>query len=320
MKHMIVEIATHGSVIRRDHESFVIQIGDIKEEVPAEKVESIAVTSNSMISTKAIELCLERNIQLVLLDGIGRPIGRFWASSPGKNTEIRRRQYASQEGPQAFEISKDITLQKIKGQRRFLIDLKNNRSDESINLRNAISLIHHQMAILSELTYSANWKSQMLGIEGYSASLYFRTISSILPKRWSFTERSQYPARDGFNALLNYLYGMGYISVEKSVILSGLDPNAGFYHADAYGRSTLVYDIIEIFRPLIDRIAVSFFTKKKVNENWFETLADEGIRISKSARYKLIAEYDEKARKKIEKGTWEQCRRLISLTSGEGEL
>ena len=55
---MIVEVSTHGSVIKRDHDSFVVKCGAESTEIPAEKVSAILVTANALVSTPAIKLAI----------------------------------------------------------------------------------------------------------------------------------------------------------------------------------------------------------------------------------------------------------------------
>lgn len=311
---MIVEISTHGSVLKRDHETFLVVNENEKAEVPAEKVDTIIITANTLISTQAIRLCIERNIQLVISDWSGRPVGRLWVSTSGKNTEIRRKQYFNQDTGIAFNISLEVTAIKLKRQKKFLADLKHNRRGSNNELESAISGISAAIAKLSKIKFSEGWKETLLGIEGASAAAYFRAISASLPSRWSFQQRSQYPARDGFNAVLNYIYGMGYVDVEKAIIISGLDPNAGFYHADSYGKPTLSFDLMELMRPLLDRTAVSLFTKRLVKEDWFEEQEEiGGIFLSKKARSTIIEAYTEKNRKRVEKEAWDYCKKVIRM-------
>ncbi|MDE1766198.1 MAG: CRISPR-associated endonuclease Cas1, partial [Thaumarchaeota archaeon] len=259
---MIVEVATHGSVIKRDHESFVVKNADSTSEIPAEKIDVIIISSNSLVSTQAIRLCIEKEIQLVISDWAGRPIARLWSSTPGKATQIRRNQYLTQETKLAFEISKHIVQVKLEKQRKFLRYLKNNRDNAPEQVEKAISAITKSISSVCRLDYSVDAKNTLLGYEGSSAMQYFSAVSKSLPIKWQFKDRSQNPARDAFNATLNYLYGIAYGSVEKIIILSGLDPNAGFYHSDIYGKPTLSFDIIELVRSDIDRTIVSVFTKR----------------------------------------------------------
>ena len=148
---------------------------------------------------------------------------------------------------------------------------------------------------LKSLEYTPSFKQSLLGIEGFAASEYFSAISQALPKKYAFKERSRQPASDKFNAVLNYAYGLTYSNMEKVIILSGLDPNAGIYHADAYGKPTLVFDVIELFRAKVDRLVIKLFTKRMVKDSWF-TVPQQGdpaagIFLSKEGRKAIINGY-----------------------------
>ena len=323
---MIIEVATHGSAIRRKRDRFIIETktqDGTKEqsEIPAEKVEAIMITSNAMISTQAVKLCIEKQIQMVLARYSGRPYARMWASTPGKATEIRRRQYLNSDTQMALEISQEIVLEKIKRQKSVLLDLKNNRrrtGDDAIlhKLSDAIDGINRTRQKINQLRREIiGFKQTLLGFEGLCAAKYFGAVSSCLPKKWQFEKRSQNPGLDAFNASLNYMYGMGYAGVEKTIILSGLDPNAGFYHADSYGKPTLAFDIIELCRPIIDKTLISTFNKRIVRDDWFEEEMDEpnnfGIRITKKGRTTLLSSYWQEDAKQLEKISWNYCRKII---------
>ena len=217
----------------------------------------------------------------------------------------------------ASEISKNILSIKLKRQRQVLLYLKNNRKEKTpILILNAILTINLAIKkIEDKLTDTADFKSRLLGLEGSSAVQYFRALSSVLSKKWQFSERTQHPALDGFNACLYYIYGIGYSSVEKIIILSGLDPNAGFYHSDSYSKPTLSFDIIEIARPFLDKTVVSLFTKRNVKEYWFEKQNDgrNGIFVTKEGRQKLISSYRQNNQKQIESETWNYCKKIIHL-------
>ena len=312
---MIIEITSHGSSLRKRRERFLIRTVDEKDvEIPAEKVSVIMISANAMISTAAIRLCIERQIQLVMTSWSGRPFARLWSSSPGRQTQIRRQQYLNVDTVFAFEITKKILLQKISRQKRFLLELKQNRpkSEMTSTLEASITFINKTIGHVRDTQHTADFAQHFLGFEGSCASRYFNSVSLCLPKRWQFTHRTQNPGLDPFNASLNYLYGMAYSSIEKIVILSGLDPTAGFYHRDHYAKPTLVFDLIEPHRPLIDKCLVYLFSKKMIKEVYFEEMRDPsfGIYLSKSGRQLLIATYKERCLKIIEKAVWQQCREI----------
>ncbi len=315
---MIIEINTHGSTLKRNHDSFVIHTKDEKTEIPAEKVDTVIISANALISTQAVRLCIEKQIQMVISTWSGKPIARLWSSTQGRSTQLRRNQYLNQDTVIGFDISIMILEKKLREQKMFLIYLKNNRKSPPVKLERVISTINNAIKKVKVIKHTKNYKATLLGLEGSSAAGYFQAISSILPKKWSTEKRSQHPAHDPFNAVLNYLYGMAYVDVEKIVILSGLDPNAGFFHSDSYGKPTLSYDIIETVRPIVDKITVTSFTKKMVYDDWFETQDDitNGIFLSKNARQFFISTYVENGRKIIETRSWDFCKTIVKKLQG----
>jgi CRISPR-associated protein Cas1 len=317
---MIVEISEHGSTLKRDHECFIVQTPTGKTEIPAEKVDAILLTANALISTQAVALCLEKNIQLVLANWTGKPFGRFWVSTPGRATQYRRKQYLHQDTAIAFQISKDIVTCKLRAQRKLLIDLKGNRKTPNETIIRSIKSITKSLQSLDNIEYTPSFKQTLLGLEGFAAAEYFAAISSILPKKYAFKERSRQPAQDKFNAVLNYIYGITYSSVEKVIILSGLDPNAGIYHADSYGKPTLVFDLIELFRAKVDRITVKLFTKKYVNDSWFTSPEDTpGVFLSKEGRKAVLTAYLQEASGFVEKESWDYCKKIMSTFTEENK-
>ena len=60
-------------------------------------------------------------------------------------------------------------------------------------------------------------------------------------------------ARTPCNAALNYGYAVALGNCTRALVGLGLDPSFGFlHHADAPGRLSLSYDLIELLRPRVD--------------------------------------------------------------------
>jgi CRISPR-associated protein Cas1 len=115
-----------------------------------------------------------------------------------------------------------------------------------------------------------NARSSLMGIEGTAGRAYFQCLSGLLPGKHQFDGRSRRPARDPFNATLNYCYGILYSQVEKSCILAGLDPYIGFLHTDNYNKKSLVFDLIEPFRIYGEQVSIYLFTGKQMKDESFD--------------------------------------------------
>jgi CRISPR-associated protein Cas1 len=54
------------------------------------------------------------------------------------------------------------------------------------------------------------------------------------------------------NAILNYAYSVVAAQITRTLQVSGFDSAAGFLHADAEGRHSLTYDVLELLRAETD--------------------------------------------------------------------
>lgn len=310
-KKTIIEVSKHGTALVRDHESIKLKNKEDSIEIPIEKIEAIIITANVLVSSQVIKLCNERQIQMVFANYAGIPYARIWNSSFGKTSSIRRQQYLNQNTNFSLNLSRKLVVQKIKRQKNFVRELKNNRSTNLPQIDDLILKIDEQVKKLEDLNMPVIDKNQLRGIEGNIAKSYFEVLSCILPAKWKFDGRSQHPAKDEFNAALNYAYGIGYSTVEKIIILSGLDPTAGFFHSDAYGKPVLSFDLIEVFRPYVDKAIFPLFTKNQARDNWFEKDITDIVYLSKEGRKNVLICYRESVEKKIELELWEFCKRII---------
>jgi len=290
---MQLVINTHGSFLKKNHNCFVIKNEDKVFEVSADKVESILITTSATITTDAIKFAVENNIDIVFLDYFGDPYGRVWHSKLGSTTLIRRRQLEVAEQKKGFEMARGWIETKINNQIDFLKDLKKNRPEQRAELDEYIANIESMKAQLLELDGTLEEKrGSIMGIEGMASRYYFDALSFIMPEKWKFEGRSRNPAVDGFNCLLNYGYGVLYSMVEKSCIISGLDPYVGFMHTDNYNKKSLVFDLIEMYRIHADRTVVNLFSRRQVKEEYFDNIPN-GLSLNKEGKAVLIQSLNE---------------------------
>ena len=235
------------------------------------KVESIIISNKAMISTQAISLALENNIDLVFLDRYGFPIGRVWFSKMGSTALIRRKQLDAANCELGLNLVLDLIRQKVNNQLAFLKKLKYARPDKKELFQAPLNTIEGSLEALDR-----NFKDLdesrliIMGLEGTAGRAYFSCISKIMPEKFRFKGRSKRPAKNQFNAVLNYCYGVLYSRVEKACIIAGLDPFVGFMHTDNYNKKSLVFDLIEPFRIFAEQTAVYLFTGKKAKNEYFD--------------------------------------------------
>ena len=70
-------------------------------------------------------------------------------------------------------------------------------------------------------------------------------------------------ARTPCNAALNYGYAVTLGNCTRALVGLGFDPSFGFlHHADAPGRLSLSYDVIELLRPRVDACVFQFLKSR----------------------------------------------------------
>jgi CRISPR-associated protein Cas1 len=266
-------------MVKKDEKSF---------EVAVAKVNSILITTAAYITTDAIKLAIDNNIDIVFLDAHGDPYGRVWHPKLGSTTLIRRRQLEIYDGAEGLNLAREWGLKKLDNQIELLSRLRKAREEKKEGLEGYIQEIEDSREQMRRLRGTIDARRQdMLGLEGRASRAYFEAISAIMPERYRFSGRSRNPAKDEFNALLNYGYGMLYSLVEKACIIAGLDPYVGFLHTDSYNKKSLVFDVIEMFRQYADETVVFLFSRRMVKEEFFEPL-EQGMGLSKEGKAALI--------------------------------
>jgi len=102
------------------------------------------------------------------------------------------------------------------------------------------------------------------GLEGAGGRAYWGAVGTVMRSHGvPWTGREYRGTGNAFNAALNYGYGILASQVQTAVHLAGLDPGAGFLHADRAGRSSLVLDAIEEFRQaVVDRPLIGLASRR----------------------------------------------------------
>ena len=263
--------------------------------VAAHKVRSIWMGKGTALSSDAAALAIKNNIDIVFLENDGVPLGRIWHSRPGSTTLIRKRQLEASLDARAFGYTRDWLSAKLQNQADFIRDLKKHRPQHHEYLTTKVEKIDALRAAVLALDkplLDTEIAGTLHGLEGTAGRLYFESLSFVLPDAWKFAGRSTRPARDPFNAFLNYAYGVLYARVEKALVLAGLDPYVGFLHRDDYNYKSLVYDFIEPYRSWADKTVFTLFTSKKVNQGHTTQMSGGGCSLNTEGKKLLMEHYN----------------------------
>ena len=132
-----------------------------------------------------------------------------------------------------------------------------------------------------------------MGIEGVAAKAYFDTFAILLSGgAFKWNGRHKRPATDPVNAMLSFGYSMLEKDVRRAISTAGLASSIGFLHELNYRKDSLVYDLMEVFRPtIIDKLVLRCISLKIFTESDF-IISDGKCLFEEDAKKRFIAEYE----------------------------
>jgi CRISPR-associated protein Cas1 len=293
-----LNINTKGTYLHIKDDMFEVRIkkgnGEYEKfHYSSKKVSSIILSLGIALTTDAVKLAVKNNIDIIFSDYDGFPIGRVWHSKLGSTTKIRKKQLEASMNDIGLKWVKKWIIQKVQNQIDFLTYLKKHRSEKLILINDKIQSIENLKNSLCLLN-GGNTKDAadtIRGLEGSAGRIYFETLSLLLADEYKFDGRSSRPAKDMFNAFLNYAYGVLYARVEKALIIAGIDPYLGFLHRDDYNQLSMVYDFIEEYRTFADRSVYKLFSGKKVNQSHIDNITN-GYTLNKEGKILLMENFN----------------------------
>jgi len=230
-----------------------------KLQVPLHHIGSVVCMGNIMVSPALMHRLADDGVSLVLLDGNGRFKARLEGPVSG-NILLRLAQHAKA-GDAAFALAlaKSCIAGKIKNGRQVL--LRGAREAKSPEDQATLARGADDLAASLRALPGAGNLDVLRGIEGDAAHKYFGCLNTLVRPEarphFSMDGRTRRPPRDRMNALLSFLYSMLMNDCRSAAEAVGLDPQLGFLHAVRPGRAALALDLMEEFRPLADRLALT---------------------------------------------------------------
>jgi CRISPR-associated protein Cas1 len=201
-----------------------------QEFVPIEDIGLIVLDHGQITVTQGVlARLLEYNVALVTCDSTHHPAGLFFVLE-GNTLQSQKHQ---------AQVSASLPLRKQLWQ------------------QTVVSKIANQAALLKEqrvpyqtlLTQMTRVKSGDSGNEEAKAASYY--WKRLFPDFLAFTRDRYGPPP---NQLLNYGYAILRAMMARAIVGSGLLPTLGIHHRNQYNAFCLADDIMEPYRPFVDRI------------------------------------------------------------------
>ncbi len=295
-------VTTQGAYLAKDGETVAVRIeGVIKLRAPIHTLDGIVCFGNVGCSPYLLGFCGERNVTISFLTEYGRFLARVVGPVSG-NVLLRREQYRKADDMMwSAEIGRAFLIGKVANCRTLLRRAIRDHS-EKLNSDAVSVAVDHLTASLQSLQGKLDL-DQLRGVEGDAAHIYFSVFDHLFIRNkadFTFRERNRRPPLDRVNCLLSFLYTLLMHDIRSALECTGLDPAVGFLHRDRPGRSGLALDLMEEFRPLADRLALSLVNLGQLQGKDFQISESGAVRMKEEPRKKLLTAWQSRKQDVLE--------------------
>ncbi len=294
-------VTTQGAYLAKDGETVAVRIEkEVVLRVPLHTLGSIVCFGNVGCSPFLMGFCGERNVMLSFLSENGRFLARVSGPVSG-NVLVRREQYRRADDPIfSARVAAACVLGKIANCRTVLLRALRDHADK-IDTPVLQEAVDHLAASIRRVQGDLS-VDEVRGVEGDAARVYFNAFDHLIVRdkeNFFMHLRSRRPPLDRINCLLSFLYTLVLNDIRSALESVGLDPAVGYLHRDRPGRAGLALDLMEEFRPLADRLALSMVNLGQLRQEDFHISDAGAVRMSDSARKTLLTTYQKRKQEEM---------------------
>jgi len=211
--------------------------------IPVEDIGVVVLDNNQITITQGVlQALLDNNVAVVTCDRKRIPRGLMLPLSGNSVQNERFRNQLEASLPLKKQLWQQTIQAKIANQASVL------RECRKVEVRNMLKWVEEVRS------------GDVGNMESRAATYYWANL---------FKEFKRY--REGFppNNLLNYGYAILRAVVARGLVSSGMLPTIGIHHHNRYNAYCLADDIMEPYRPYVDRIVVDLYDKgnEDINNN-----------------------------------------------------
>lgn len=268
-KQIIFVFLSRGENISFKNDNIIIRGDDnkIKHQSSCYRLFTVFVVGHLSVTSGLLERSKRFGFNLVFMNHNLRVYGS-WTNGAQGNVNLRRKQYEYDKA----EIAQRLVLNKISQQIKALRKIRS-RSD----LKNrTIRKLTAQTDYLATKNFELK---ELLGVEGTAAKIYFQALF----EEFDWQARRPRAKQDMTNCLMDVGYSLLFCFIEGLLLVYGFDVYVGVYHRQFYQRKSLVCDLVEPFRPIIDYTIYKAYKLNQIKEEDFSVMQNQYSLFGKNA-------------------------------------
>lgn len=229
---------------------------------PFQKILALFIIGHATITTPLIDKCRKYGVYIAVMKPNLRLVFSY-GNDAEANFLLREKQY--KHNTEDLTIPSLIVNNKILNQRKLLL---NTRRKDELTIK-AIDACDVAITTIADVRAFQD----LMGIEGWAAKEFFKAYFQELDWR----QRQPRLKCDEINVSLDIGYTLLFNYIEAFTRMFGFDLYCGIYHRQWFKRKSLVCDLMEPFRCIIDREVRKAFNLKQFKKEHFKMIKNEYV-------------------------------------------
>ncbi len=253
-KQIIFVMVCDGEKLAFNNDNLVVRdsSGKTKLQCTCYRLFIVFVVGNCSLTTVLLQKAKKFGFFIALMTPGFRLYDVIGAKKDG-NTMLKRKQYSYEK----LDLARHISENKIANQKSLLLSVRN-KSEAVIQ---AIALLNNYYCGIQ----TSNTLNELMAYEGLASKVYFSNhFNNVV---WN--GRQPRIKKDYINSVLDIGYTVLFAFIEAILCCYGFDVYCGVMHRQFYMRKSLVCDIVEPFRPIIDKTIKKGINLKQIKEEDF---------------------------------------------------
>lgn len=253
-KQIIVILFNEGEKISFSNDNIIVKTaeGKIKFQCSCYRLFVVYAVGNCSLSTVLISKAKKFGFFIALMT-TGFRLYSIIGADKDSNTLLKMKQYSYN----GLDLAKHITKNKVMNQAKVLNCVRNKNKSQ----KDAIEILKSYLPKID----GSSTLNEIMAYEGLCAKMYFKNhFNNVL---WQ--GRQPRLKRDIVNSTLDIGYTLLFSFIDALLSCYGFDTYCGVMHKQFYMRKSLVCDIVEPFRPLIDMQVKKSINLKQIKEEDF---------------------------------------------------
>lgn len=271
-KQVIFLITKNGEKLSINNDNVIItnRDGEIIHTASCYRLFALFIIGNITLTNVLIQRAKKFGFAIIFMTSSFRPYQTI-SSFAQANVLLRKNQYSYTD----ITAAKALIKNKIRNQKTLLNTLRHKSEAQ----KDAVKTLAEYEVKLQD----CKDVYQIMGIEGSASRVYFKNYFN----NFLWTARKPRVKYDMLNALMDIGYTILFCYIEAVMSIFGFDSYVGILHKQFYMRKSLVCDLVEPFRVIIDSCIRKGINLKQFKPEDFEIINEKWL-----LKYKKASEYN----------------------------